>query len=64
MGSKLPLVWVVEIREPNDTWHPANTLSLSPAVYLTRAEARRALHNREVGAHPDDLRLRKYVGAD
>ena len=42
-------VWVVEVRwSADETWRPARTISLRPALYLTRSEARRDLYNRQI----------------
>lgn len=51
-------VWVIEVRL-DGRWRVGETVSLRPAVYLSRADARRDIYNREVTAW--DKRIRKYT---
>jgi hypothetical protein len=50
-------VWVVEAHN-GESWWPAETVSLRPAVYHSRAEARRDIRNLQVVGYR--LRIRSY----
>lgn len=52
-------VWVIEkLPYGCKRWEPTNTHHLRPAVYFSRAEARRAIHNLEVNGR---VRIRQYA---
>lgn len=54
-------VWVIEGQQLDGRWLPARTISLRPAVYATRADARRDIYNREVCEAR--VRVRPYIPA-
>jgi hypothetical protein len=52
-----PRVWVVEAYN-GKAWWPAETVGLRPAVYQSRADARRDIYNLQVVGYR--LRVRSY----
>jgi hypothetical protein len=56
-------VWVIEVRSPGG-WLPTLTVSLRPAVYFSRADARRDIYNLEIPVLARVCRVSKYVPAD